>query len=58
MKKWKDRKNFNFFFVWLGVKNEGMKKVSLYKVTHTLLLKNGGNIFYHLKLYPRLYFAP
>ena len=30
----------SLIFVWLGVKSGGMKKVSLYKFTYTLLLKN------------------
>ena len=45
MKKWKDRKDFNFsfFFCWKW-KSRGMKKMNLYKFTHTSLLKNDGQL--------------
>ena len=42
MEKWEDRKDFNFFpFYLVGNGKSGeMEKVSLYKFTHTPLLKN------------------
>ena len=42
MEKQKDRKDFNFSYFLFGWewKNEGMKKVSLYKFTYIPLLKN------------------
>ena len=48
MKKWEDRKDFNFFpFCLVGSgKVEGWKKwvCTLYKFTHTPLLKNDGQL--------------
>ena len=46
MEKWEDRKYFNFFPFCLvqSEKNEGMKKVSLYKFMHTPLLKNDAQL--------------
>ena len=46
MEKWEDRKDFNFFpFYLVGNGKSGeMEKVSLYKFTHTPLLKNDGQL--------------
>ena len=40
MEKWKDRKDFSFSHFYLV----GSGKVSLYKFTHTPLLKNDGQL--------------
>ena len=46
VEKCEDRKYFNFFPFCLvqSEKNEGMKKVSLYKFMHTPLLKNDAQL--------------
>ena len=45
VKKWEDRNDFIFlFFVWLEVKKWNDKKMSLYKFTHTPLLKNDSQL--------------
>ena len=46
MEKLEDRKDFNFsHFCLVGSgKVEGKKKLSLYKFTHTTLLKNDGQL--------------
>ena len=45
VKKWEDRKDFIFlFFVWLEVKKWNDKKMSLYKFTHTPLLKKDSQL--------------
>ena len=45
VEKWKDRKDFNFsHFCLVGSGSEKMDKVSLYKFTHTPLLKNDGQL--------------
>ena len=47
-KWWKDRKNFNFsHFCLVESKKVEMKKVNLCKFTHTPLLKNLLNHFFH-----------
>ena len=46
MKKWDDRKDFNFshFYLIGSEKSGGMEKVSLYKFTHIPLLKIDGQL--------------
>ena len=46
VKKWKDRKYFNFPHLYLfgGWKSGGMEKISSYKFTHMPLLKNDAQL--------------
>ena len=45
MEKWEDKKNFNFsHFCLVGVEKRRDGKASLYKFTHTPLLKNDGQL--------------
>ena len=46
MENWENKKKFNFshFCLVMGEKVERWNKVSLYKFTHTPLLKNDGQL--------------